>query len=314
MTIVPQHAAEVLSIATADGQKLPFAGAWIAQGFANFGAAPVNYQTQSGYKQIGSQVLDYNLTERRMTILIRAMSDDPTRPAYWSQRAEILDFFRPNRGTDGNELTLTIGRLDENGDVVRRSIQCRYESGLEFEDFDNDVNDFIADAGINVIAHNPIWYDSSETILTPSASSSDNLVFPITFPIVFGTPGLIYDTGDLAYTGSWRAYPTMTITGPYTTCTLENLGTGASLDLLVQIGAGDSRIITLSEQRFSIVDNMGDSKFDELSLTSNLKDFFIPTSGEVIAGGAQQIQARLLGASESQSAFEFRYKTAYYGI
>jgi len=304
---------EILSITTVDGQKLPFAGAWLAPGFTNFGAAPVTYQTQSGYRQIGSRVLDYNLSDRRLTVLIRQGDQSITRDDYWIRRAEIINYFRPNRG-GGNELILTINRPNNAGLRVKRSIRCRYESGLEFEDFDTDVNDFAVDAAISLIAHNPIWYDNEETILTPASGTDDNLVFPITFPIVFGESGLVFNTGDLAYTGSWRAYPKIIMTGPYATVRLENLGTGALIQMRVAIGASLTRTIELSESQFKIYDQSGNSKFSEMDQNSNLKDFYIPTVGEIIAGGSQAIKATLFGGTPSQSIFELRYNTAYYGI
>jgi len=304
----------VVSITTVDGEHLPFAGAWLIDGFANFGAAPVIYQTQEGYKLIGSRVLDFTLSDRRMSILIRQHEGSDKRYEYWTRRNQIMEFFRPNRGVNGNELTLTINHPDANGNRIKRRIKCRYENGLEFEDFDDSVNAFVVDVAINLIAHNPIWEDASQTIKILSTSIDTDLIFPITFPIVFGESGLIFNTGDLNYLGSWRAYPTMTITGPYSTAKVDNLGTGVFFQLSVPILTGESRVITLSEQTFSIVNDAGDSVFDELSDNSNLSEFYIPTAGEVIAGGSQAIKATLQGGTDGVSGFKLEYNTAFYGV
>lgn len=309
-----QTLSEIISITTVDGVHLAFASAWLIDGFANFGAAPVIYQTQEGYKLIGSRVLDFTLSDRRMTILLRQHKGSNTRPEYWTRRNEIIDFFRPNRGTDGNEITLTINRPDGDGGRIKRRIQCRYENGLEFEDFDESVNPFAVDVAINLIAHNPIWEDATQTIKTVSSSQDTELVFPITFPIVFGESGLVFNTGDLDYLGTWRAYPTITITGPYSTAKVENLGTGVFFQLSVPILTGESRIITLSEQTFSIVDQSGNSKFDELDENSNLSEMYIPTLGEIISGGSQALKATLQGATDGVSGFQVEYNTAYYGV
>lgn len=304
---------EVISIETVDGQKLPLKGAWLDFGFSGFGAAPIQWQSQTGYKRNGARVIDYRLTERRFTVVIGESELNAHRYEYWEARAEILDFLRPNRG-DFNQLKLTLSRLDADGLPVKRAIYCFYNAGAEFEDFDSDSNQFRVNVGLEFIAYDPLFFNPSAASLVLVATTQTDLIFPITFPILFGASGSLYDTGDLNYLGSWRAYPTITITGPYESAVLTNYGTGATITLGVPIGAAEQRIIRLMENSFEILDQDGLSVFSELSAGSNLIDFYIPPLGQVIAGGTQRITVNLIGGVESQSAVTIEYSEYFYGI
>jgi len=308
-----QGGIEVISLETRDGMKLPLKGAWLDFGFSNFGAAAIEWQSQTGYKRNGSRIIDYRLLERRFNVLLGGSEVNNQRYEYWNQRAELLNILRPNRGTGHNELTLTISRLDENGNPIKRAINCVYESGAEFEDFDEDSNQFRVTAGLQFIANNPLWFNPASISLELVASTSEDLVFPITFPIIFGASGSVFATGALDYEGTWRAYPTITLEGPYESAQLVDNGTGATITMGVPISAGGSRIIRLSENGFEIVDNLGNSAFSELSSDSNLIDFYIPTVGQVISGGSQSITVTLVGGDGS-SGVTIDYDEMYYGI
>lgn len=308
-----QGGIEVVSLETIDGARLPLKGAWLDYGFSGFGAAPIQWQSQTGYKRNGARVIDYRLTERRLNVIIGESETNGQRYEYWDARSQLLNFLRPNRG-NFNELTMTLSRLDENGLPVKRSIRCVYTSGAEMEDFDADSNQFRVNVALEFIAYDPLFFDPVTVDLDLVATTQTDLVFPITFPIIFAASGNLFDTGDLAYQGSWRAYPTITITGPYSSATLTDYGTGATITLGVAIGAGETRIIRLSENSFEITDGDGNNAFDELSAGSNLIDFYIPPTGQIISGGTQRLTVNLIGGSVSQSAVNIQYSNTYYGI
>lgn len=306
-----QPIGEVYSITTIDNKSLIFSGEFFLQAIGGMGMPPIDYQTRQGYRQQGSSVVAYTLKERPLQLAITTTSNID-RSEFWRERSRLLDYMRPNRGTDGlgNELTLTVRRADD----TRRSIKCRYNAGLEFGEADIQVNDFMISEVVRLQAFNPIWYDSAVVENAPAASVDTDLVFPITFPIVFGSDGAIFITGDLAYEGTWRSYPTITIQGPYSTCRLENTATGAVITLLVSIGVTEQRIITLSEEGFSLVDGVGTSKFNELGEGSNLVGFDIRPDSELEDGTTQQLKATLVNGVEGQSAVTFEYFTRYIGI
>lgn len=308
-----QGGIEVISLETVDGERLPLKGAWLDYGFSGFGAAPIQWQTQTGYKRNGAKVIDYRLTERRLNVIVGESETNEQRYEYWNARSKLLEFLRPNRG-DFNEITLTLSRLDADGLPVKRSIRCVYNGGAEMEDFDEDSNQFRVNLALEFVAFDPLFFDPVTVDLDLVATTQTDLIFPITFPILFGASGNLFDTGDLNYTGSWRAYPTITITGPYSSAVLTDYGTGATITLGVAIGAGETRIIALSENSFMITDGNGNNAFDELTVGSNLIGFYIPPTGQIIAGGEQRITVNLIGGSESQSAVNIEYSDTYYGI
>lgn len=303
--------AELISLTTVDGEALFFSGEFFCQAFGGFGMPPISYQTRQGYRQQGSSVVAFTLSERPIQLSI-VTTTNQLRSEFWRERSRILDYLRPNRGTDGlgNELTLTVRRDDD----TKRSIKCRYNGGLEFGDSDIQANDFMVNEVIRLQAFNPIWYDSAVVASAPSASVDTDLVFPITFPITFGSDGAIFITGNLTYEGTWRSYPTITIQGPYSTARLENTATGAVITLLVSIGVTEQRIITLSEEGFSIVDGLGTSKFNELGEGSNLVGMDIRPDSELATGVTQQLKATLVNGVSGQSTVTFEYFSRYIGI
>ena len=300
---------EVQSIETVDGQKLVFSGEFFLAGFANYGIAPVNYITQKGYKQVGQTVRGVNYEPRTVSLNLFT-TQNKTRTEYWLERQRIFNIVRPNRGLNRlNELTLTIRREDG----TKRYIKGFYAGGLELTDVDDNENAFRISTTLNIFCPNPIWYDSSTTVLSPATSQGDQLVFPATFPIRFGTSGAVYSTGDLNYEGSFRAYPTITIDGPYTTATITLNPTGEQLILLNAILTGEQRIITLGETGFTIVDGNGDDAFNDLQV-ANLVDFYIKPSDQFSAGETQSISTNLLNGVNGVSGVTYEYNTAYIGI
>lgn len=300
---------EVQSIETVDGKKLFFTGEYYLRAFANFGMAPVRYITQAGYRQIGETVRDFTLETRSIPISIYT-TQNMERSEYWRERARILDIFRPNRGAARlNQLKLTLRREDDS----KRFIYCFYESGLEFQDDNEQENAFRIQTTVNLFCPNPIFYDSGAISISPSADVASELVFPITFPIIFGSSGAVYNTGNLNYEGTWRAYPVITIDGPYTTATLTLQPFNIGILLANSIGIGEQRIISLSESNFSIVDENGLDKFSDVQ-TANLVDFNIRPSDQLSAGETQSIEVNLLNGVDGTSAVTIDYNTAYIGI
>ena len=119
-------------------------------------------------------------------------------------------------------------------------------------------------------------------------------------------------TTSITYTGTWKSYPTLTLTGPYTNAVISNLTTGVSIFLSVAIAAGESRILDLTPGSQSLVDGNGDDAFGDLGPTSNLVDFNLRPDPEV-SGGIQTIQAILYGASGA-AGFTISYYDRFIGI
>jgi len=139
------------------------------------------------------------------------------------------------------------------------------------------------------------------------------LIFPITFPITFGTSDEFFTTGNITYAGTWRTYPIITITGPYTRANIQQVTMGINIALSVAITAGETRIIDLTPGAQSITDGNGDNKFSDLGAGSDLVDFAIYPDPEV-AGGIQSITAQLVGGVAGVSGASISYYERYFGL
>lgn len=305
-----RYIGEIFALETADNKILTLSGQFGLQAFSNFGAIPPAWVTREGYKQVGSTVLGYNLGSRSITLQITGVPQE-SRTKFWAERLRLIDFLRPNRGANNlNEITLRLIREDGS----RRRIYAYYQSGLEFGGGETEDN-FLTQGAINLICFNPIWYDDNETVNSPDADVDQELVFPIDFPISFGTSGANFNTGDLDYQGTWRSYPTIIVNGPYSTLTVVNTNTLAGITLLTAIASDELRIITLSESGWTIVDGFGTDKSTELGVDSDMIGMAILPASQLPSPDAPQaLTASLLNGSEDVSTVTISYRSAYYGI
>lgn len=268
----------------------------------NFGLPPTNFVTRQGYKQDGSTEIDYTLGEREFDLdFWRSPTCD--RATYWANRTELINYFRPNRN---GQLTFKVVQADG----TTRALMVRAVPGFTYPAQSNNNNWNIRES-INLRAFDPIWFNPSANIIAVSANVSNDLVFPITFPIVFGASGILF-TQAITYAGTWKSFPTLTLTGPYTNAVISNLMTGVSIYLTVAIAAGESRILDLTPGSQSLVDGNGDDAFGDLGPISDLVDFNLRPDPEV-TGGIQTIEAVLYGGNVA-SGFTISYFDKYIGI
>lgn len=296
---------DVLSITTADGNELVLIRPDVKLlAYGNLGASPTQFITRRGYRQNGETEVDYLLQARTISVeLWHSPACD--RQTYWDFRAELHDFLRPNRN---GPLTFTLQTPD--GD--ERSIIVRADPGLVFPSQNNNNNWNIQEQ-MDFIALDPLFFNAAQAIITLTASSQMELVFPITFSIVFGISGLAMTTGSITYGGTWKTYPTITLTGPYTRAVITNVQTGFSFYMSVAIATGEQRIIDLTPGQQSIVDQNGVNRFSDLGIGSNLVDFAILPDPE-IAGGVQEITIQLVDGINGVSGAEISYYERFFGL
>lgn len=298
---------DVLLIETFDGKELFFGGDepdFKLLAYGNLGAPPTEFITQQGYKQDGVNERDYILQPRTITVeLWRSPACD--RQTYWDNRAALHEFLRPNRN---GPITFTL--RTPNGNL--RSLIVRADPGLVFPP-NPDNNSWDIQEQLDFIAFNPILFDSGGTVLALAVAVQTQLVFPITFPITFGTSDLFLTTGNITYTGTWESYPTITLTGPYTRATVTNVTTGVALFMAVAIPQGETRVITLTPGAQSIVDQNGVNRFSDLGPGSNLIDFNLRPDPEV-PNGIQEITIQLVDGVNGISGAEIDYFNRYFAI
>lgn len=296
---------DVLKIETADGNELFFTDAdFKLLAYGNLGAPPTEYITRRGYKQNGSTEIDFLLQTRSISIeLWRSAACD--RQTYWDNRKALHDFLRPNRG---GPITFTL--RTPNGDL--RSIVVRADPGMVFPPQTN-TNDWQLHEQFDFTAFDPLFRGATAVSNVLSASVQTQLIFPITFPIVFGRSDLYLTTGNITYEGTWKSYPTITLTGPYTRATILNLQTNIALYMSVAILAGEQRIIDLTPGAQSITDASGNNKFSDLGAGSNLIDFALLPDPEV-TDGIQEITIQLVDGVNGSSAASLSYYERFFAL
>lgn len=296
---------DVLSIMTADGKELIFGDEEVKLlAYGNLGAPPTNWVTRKGYQQHGVTEVDYNLGPRTISVELWH-SAACNRQTYWDNRRNLHDFLRPNRT---GPLTFTL--LTPNGN--ERSIDVRADPGLVLPPASNN-NDWQIREPMDFICFDPIFRSREATVIAMAAAVQTQLVFPITFPITFGTSDLVLTSGAISYTGTWKSYPTITLTGPYTRAVISNLTTGVSIYMSVAIAAGEQRIIDLTPGAQSITDASGNNKFSDLGAGANLTEFAILPDPEV-TDGLQAIQIQLVDGINGSSAATLSYYERFFGL
>lgn len=301
--------AEVLSITTFDGKVTYFLDLDIrAYLYGGFGAPPTNFQTRQGYQQDGVLEVSNNLGQRTVNLMLWA-SPTCNRQAYWDKRAALHNQLRPNRN---GPMTLT---LKEPGGT-QRSLTVRANPGLVFPPTPIDDNSWNINEPIELIAFDPLWFDTIQVNTTQISTVDTDLVFPITFitgsKIVFGVSGAVSNI-SITYPGTWVSYPTITLTGPYTSVIVANLTTGVQFGLNIAIAAGEQRIISLAPGIQQISDASGNNKFGELGPNSNLVDFNIRPD-PMVTNGINVIQAAFTGGTVGVTSMKISYYVRYFAI
>lgn len=296
---------DVIHIETFDGNELFFTGDDVRLlAYGNLGAPPTDFITRKGYKQNGVTEVDYLLQPRNITVELW-QSGECDRQTYWDNRKALHDFLRPNRN---GPLTFTI--RTPNDDL--RSIVVRADPGMVFPSQTTN-NNWNIDEQFDFIAFDPTFFNEALTDLVLSAATQLQLIFPITFPITFGTSDEFLTTGVISYAGTWKSYPTITLEGPYTRAVITNQATGTTVFMSVPILAGEQRIIVLTPGAQSITDANGNNKFSDLGVGTNLINFALFPDPEV-PDGEQEITIQLVDGVAGVSGASLSYYERFFAL
>lgn len=233
---------------------------------------PVEYQTTQGYQQDGTTVVDWRLTPRTLSFAFAVDARDPRR--YEAARAQIINVLRPNLGT------VTYRRILPGGG--RRDIDGWLNTGLALVPQGLGIS---MDASLSLLCPDPTFYDPAVQTGTLAIESSDAFVLPFAVPddLWFGAGSLL--SASLAVAGTFKAYPIITITGPYERLRLANNTTGAYFILGVSASASDTVVVDLTPGARSITRNGADA-WDEIE-EGNLVDWYLePGTNELRGNGS----------------------------
>lgn len=276
---------------------------------AGFGLPSVDYVRTRSYQQDGESELAFYFQPRLFSISVGGQGC--SRQELWQLRQDLLNATRPNRM---GQATFVFTQPDTTEYAIEVRITANAFNALSNEEW----NEFGYTDELEFEAIGPFWRSFASSVASGTSDPNLNLVFPITFPIVFGS-GNVWGNAAISYTGTIYAYPVITITGPIAYPILTNVETGYLVQWNGVIAAGASLTFDLRLSYDNgvyvgkrIYDQNGDSQFNSLSPDSNLNLFRIEPDG-VVTGGVNTIQLEGTG-TDGNTAFTVTYNTMLVGL
>lgn len=273
-------------------------------GNAGFGLSGVRRLSERGPLQHGATDVGFRLEPRVIQLVLLAYGSDPL--AYFTRRDELLSIFSPR----DEAIRLRFTRPD--GSV--RQIDCHYSGGLALDSNDR-LGPYSQKVGVTLVCPDPTWYDpQTVTVNFGISAGSGAFEVPLAVPVQVGTSDLD-QTKSVAYTGTWDAFPVITVYGPVSDLTITHQTTGDTLELPgVSIGAGDyytfdtrygSKLVYRNGDRT-------DNRLAELSTDSSLATFRLLRRPDA-PGGVNTFQVTGSGAN-AQTAIYLSYNPRYVGV
>lgn len=166
----------------------------------------------------------------------------------------------------------------------------------------------VQDDVVQLIADDPIFYETPvhlETFLLTVLPIG--MFVPMFVPLFIG-PGEILEIRNIAYPGTWRAFPVITLTGPGQNWRIENVTTDELLLFPAEINTGDFVEIDTRDGFKTVVDSGGNNRIDELDDSSDLATFHIAPHAEAL-NGINQFQVSVTDADANTSVVvEYRVR------
>jgi hypothetical protein len=266
------------------------------------GMPPINYNTQRGPFQHGVTLTDYFLQPRTVQLAIR--HNFTNRDAYHAGRQGLVGILSPGlQLLTGGIQTGTLRKQLTDGSL--RDLNALILQGPNFNPRGTQWDEFAYTEVLRFQAFDPIWYDP--TVNTRAfAAQGTVLTYPITYPIVFST---IDSFVILNYTGTWKAYPTFTITGPTIGVLLQNDTTGDHIAVTYPLPAGRTMSISLQPGAKQILLDDGTSLLGYVTDDSDLSAWHLTPQND----GVNELRAYATGVS-SASRVSMTWLDAYLGV
>lgn len=271
------------------------------------GMSPIEYRTSRGPFQSGETPLDYVLRPRIIQYIHRFSACN--RAEYWTERERIQNLLRPNRQIASAFNPGVLRKIRADG--TKRDLSVFIADGPTFTQESNKWDEWGSTHAIRFIAHDPVYFAPTINAEIFSLASLTQLVFPITFPIWFGS-SQIDDTVAVTYTGTWLSYPTIVITGPIGSPTIYNNTTGEMVGLTYDVPSGRIVTINLNYGYKTVEDDTGANLIGTLDTNSDFATFHIAPDPEA-PGGINQIRVTGTQATNA-TAVAVRYYTRFIGV
>ena len=282
----------------ADGN--PRATIWLEQD-DGLGMAPSHRLVERGPLQDGVTDRGVRLDPRDLSLLVGVQAN--TMADLWDARDALHRLFTPRS-------SLLSLRYDlENGGA--RQIDGAISKGLSASS--KDRKGYTMRLALTLTCPDPIWYDPTPVAVTFGASgAAAGMGVPWAIPWKLGATN-ITQTRTIAYAGSWKTYPIVTIVGPITSPILQNQVSGDKLDFTgTTIAGGTSYTIDCRYGQKTVVDSSGTNQISKLTGDSDLSTFCLLPDPDA-PGGANSLAVTGTGVSSATQIY-LTYTTRYVGI
>lgn len=264
------------------------------------GLTPFHLLTQRGAYQQGETTVDYRKDPR--VIVVPLLIQTETLEAQGAAREILIKMFRPSNVP--GVITIVNG-------AMTRAINVRTLGGLAFDHIQGEG--YFIKTAVQLRADDPTWYDPAivNTTITPTIAGT-TMPIPLLIPFTLGALSINITT-TINYNGSSETYPIITAIGPITNLKITNNSTGQVIDFTGStIGAGRTYTINLQYGYKTVIDDLGNNRYSEVTAGSNLATWAIDPDPEVTAG-VNSITVTGSGTT-STSAVTIQYNTRYDGI
>jgi len=246
---------------------------WLRGGDDGFGLPDIEPISESGPNQDGSTDKGFRLKPRVINLALKGFPAERG-AAYWDFRQTWLKTFKPTniptilRVVSGSMVREILVKTVAGSKLPRKQGQ-----GLVIED------------GVQLLAHDPTWYDPAGVALSFSGGAGGTgTPVPLIVPVTVGASSVNVSVAH-AYTGTWRTFPLIRITGPITDAVILNATTGKKLSLIGStINAGNYIEIDTRFEAKTVIDQAGANQISRLTSDSDLAGWAIEADPEAPDG------------------------------
>jgi hypothetical protein len=267
--------------------------------FDGFSLPEIRSTLESFSQQNGANWIGFRLSPRK--VLLKVIIYASSLSQLFDRRTELMQIFQPSNAAIYLKWTMP------NGSV--RQIDCFPTGGLLMPA--REIRGTRQVTVIEMICPDPVWYNPVAGQVLVDMPAFTNLVFPIKFPIKFGSVALDYSY-NLTYNGNWPEFPKILIAGSVSGFYVENLSTGEKIGLDYAIPVGRTVTIDLKPGAKQVYDDLGTNLIGCVTTDSDLSTFHLAPAPEV-AGGINQMH--FLGSGlTADSQVTFQYFDRYLGL
>lgn len=241
----------------------------------NVGLPDTRSQEERGPQQDGATDVGYQLDQRVMNMAL--IITGATKAQVAGYRRDLAHILKP--GSSLGKL-----RLTGEDDLVRQ-IDCR---AIGPTDWPNNDQARLGASQIVLVqfrAPDPIWYDPTLQNITFAGVGGGGVAVPILIPWLYNVSGTVNGYELLAYSGDWKTFPVIYLTGAMTDPIITNDASGDVIDLTgTTIASGDTWTIDLSQRPARVTDQNGTLQNGAVTDASNLATWSILPDPEAPGG------------------------------